>query len=67
MSTGPADGETREFELTEANTFSFMPGRMAGVTCPSCFCEMLLKEAIAEGECNSCGTELSVTLTVKPE
>ena len=66
MSTEPADGRARTFELDSENTFSFLPGPMAGVACPSCFRDMLLKDVISNGECNSCGAGLELTLTARP-
>jgi DNA-directed RNA polymerase subunit RPC12/RpoP len=40
---------------------------MAGVACPVCFRDILLKDVIADGECNSCGAELELTLKARPE
>lgn len=65
MSSEPDDGPVQEFELDDSNTFSFLPGPMAGVTCPACFKNMLLKEVISDGECNSCGAELELTLSIR--
>ena len=67
MSTEQADGSTQTFELDSENTFSFLPGPMAGVACPACFRDILLKDVIADGECNSCGADLELTLTARPE
>lgn len=67
MSTEPADGRGRTFELDSENTFSFLPGPTAGVACPACFKDILLKDVISEGECNSCGADLRLTLTASPE
>lgn len=67
MSTEPADGQAQTFELNSDNTFSFLPGPMAGVACPACFKDILLKDVIAEGECNSCGVDLELTLTANPK
>jgi len=67
MPTEQADGRARTFELDSENTFSFLPGPMAGVACPVCFKDTLLKDVIAEGECNSCGAALSLTLSASPE
>lgn len=67
MSTEPADGRARTFELDSENTFTFLPGPMAGVACPACFKDTLLKDVIAEGECNSCGADLELTLTARSE
>ena len=67
MSTEQADGSAQTFELDSENTFSFLPGPMAGVACPACFRDILLKDVIADGECNSCGADLKLTLTARPE
>lgn len=67
MATEPArSGMSTELTLTDANTFSFLPGAMAGATCPACHRQILLKEAISGGECNSCESPLEVTLTATP-
>jgi hypothetical protein len=68
MSSEPASGDdgnlggSQEFTVTRQNTFSFMPGPLTGISCPHCFRDMLLKDVIREGECNSCGTSLELTL-----
>lgn len=64
MSTGPASsGGSAELTLTDANTFSFLPGPMAGATCPACHRQILLKEVISAGACNSCDAPLDLTLS----
>lgn len=64
MSTEPpSSGGSTELTLTDANTFSFLPGPMAGATCPACHRQILLKEVISGGECNSCDAPLELTLT----
>lgn len=66
MSTEPASsGRSAELTLTDANTFSFLPGPMAGATCPACHRQILLKEVISGGECNSCEASLELTLAVR--
>ena len=73
MSSEPAgtdDGVAprgQEFTVTRDNTFEFMPGPMTGISCPACFRDMLLKDVIREGECNSCGAELELTLTAETD
>lgn len=66
MATEPAGGRAQAFELDIENTFSFLPGPMAGVACPACFRDVLLKDVIERGECNSCGAALELTLTARP-
>jgi DNA-directed RNA polymerase subunit RPC12/RpoP len=63
MPAEPTDRSTTACQLDSDNTFSFLPGPMAGVACPACFRDILLKEVIESGECNSCGAELELTLT----
>ena len=67
MSSETVDGRAQEFELDGENTFSFLPGPMVGVACPACFKDTLLKDVIAQGECNSCGAELELTLTARAD
>lgn len=66
ISTEWADGPAQVFELDLGNPFSFLPGPMAGVACPACFRDVLLKDVIANGGCNSCGAVLELTLTARP-
>jgi hypothetical protein len=61
-----AGRRAQAFELDSENTFSFLPGPMAGVACPACFRDILLKDVIEDGECNSCGAVLELTLTATP-
>lgn len=64
MSTEPtSSGGSAELTLTDANTFSFLPGPMAGATCPACHRQILLKEVISDGACNSCDARLELTLS----
>ncbi|AQL44074.1 hypothetical protein BV210_15790 [Halorientalis sp. IM1011] len=71
MSSEPAgtdDGvapREQEFTVTRNNTFEFMPGPLTGISCPCCFKDMLLKDVIRAGECNSCGADLELTLTAR--
>jgi uncharacterized protein (DUF983 family) len=55
----------QEFTVTDDNTFEFMPGPLTGISCPSCFKDMLLKDVIRLGECNSCGADLELTLKAR--
>jgi hypothetical protein len=69
MSSEPAgsdeavqDGPVQEFTVTPENTFEFMPGPLTGISCPQCFRDMLLKDVIRKGECNSCGADLELSI-----
>ncbi|WP_336002812.1 hypothetical protein [Halorientalis halophila] len=71
MSSEPAgtddgvDAPVDEFTVTGENTFEFMPGPLTGITCPCCFKDMLLRDVIRLGECNSCGAAVELKLAVE--
>ncbi|SDF75671.1 hypothetical protein [Halorientalis regularis] len=73
MSSEPAgtdDGagpRVQEFAVTQNNTFEFMSGPLTGISCPCCFKDMLLKDVIRLGECNSCGAGLELSLTAETD
>ncbi|MFB6084635.1 MAG: hypothetical protein ABEJ94_10365 [Halorientalis sp.] len=73
MSSEPAgtdDGAVpreQEFTVTGDNTFEFVPGPLTGISCPCCFRDVLLRDVIREGACNSCGAELELTLTARAD
>lgn len=73
MSSEPVDTDdgaaprVQTFSVTADNTFEFMPGPLTGISCPCCFRDMLLKDVIRHGECNSCGADLELTLRAQPE
>jgi hypothetical protein len=67
---GTDDGigqRVQEFTVSGNNTFEFLPGPMTGISCPCCFKDMLLKDVIRQGECNSCGADMELTLKAQPE
>lgn len=67
QSRGRRGDPEQSFTLDEENTFSFVPGPMLAVTCPSCFKNQLLKEVVARGSCTSCGADLELTLTARTD